>query len=453
MKALKQLTQGDGLRQRSLRGTALTFLNFGSAQAMRLLSNLILTRLLLPEAFGLMAIVQVVVVGLQMFSDTGVHTSIVRSDRGDDPRFLNTAWVVQILRSALVWLLVLASAPFLARFYEQSILTQLLPVAALTVLINGFRSTKMATANRHLTLGRVTMITLISQVIGILAMIVLAYVWRSVWALAVGVLVGDVVRVWLSHTKLPGENNRFQWDRSAFAELFDFGKFIFVSSIATFLVNSGDRAVLGKFVSLTELGVYNIGFFLATVPLVLTRQFVGKIILPLYVKLPPADSAENRRKVFMARGSVTGAMLVGSIVLGCLGQWIIRLLYTDEYLLAGPIMVLIAVAYMPLIITDAYNSLLLGAGKGRDYTILLISMALVQFALLLFGVQHFGLIAAILAPPIAVLLLYPLNAFLARRQGGWDPLHDGLFAGLALVGGALALWINDTALTQVLQGG
>ena len=69
-----------------------------------LASNLILTRLLFPEAFGLMALGSVVLVGLQMFSDAGIGPSIAQSPRGDDPEFLDTAWTAQVLRGVILWL-------------------------------------------------------------------------------------------------------------------------------------------------------------------------------------------------------------------------------------------------------------------------------------------------------------------------------------------------------------
>jgi hypothetical protein len=82
--------------------------------------NLILTRLLFPEAFGLMALVQVFLSGLQMFSDIGIQTSVIRSKRGEDPAFLDTAWTVQVLRGGLLWLGCLGIAGPAAAFYEEA---------------------------------------------------------------------------------------------------------------------------------------------------------------------------------------------------------------------------------------------------------------------------------------------------------------------------------------------
>lgn len=98
-----ELTGGKSLFRRALGGGAFVAGSYVFAQFARLLSNLVLTRLLYPEAFGVMALVMVVLVGLQMFSDVGIGPAISRSARGDDPDFLNTAWTLNVFRGAGLW--------------------------------------------------------------------------------------------------------------------------------------------------------------------------------------------------------------------------------------------------------------------------------------------------------------------------------------------------------------
>ena len=153
MSILKALN-GQALFDRALRGSAITALGYVASQGLRLASNLILARLLFPEAFGLMALVTVVLVGLAMFSDVGIGPAISRSPRGDDPAFLNTAWTMHVIRGVMLWLTALALAWPLAWFYEAPDLRNLLPVAGISLLIAGFNPTRIETANRHLLLGR-----------------------------------------------------------------------------------------------------------------------------------------------------------------------------------------------------------------------------------------------------------------------------------------------------------
>ena len=176
----------------------------GGQQFLRLASNLILTRLMFPEAFGLMALIQTFMVGLQMFSDIGIGPSIIQNRRGEDPDFLNTAWTIQIIRGTILWLLSCALAWPLARFYDEPQIFWLMPVVGLSALITGFRSTKNAVANRNMQLGLQTAIALASQAAGLVVMIVLAWMTSSVWSLVIGGLVsGSVFGVlfgWLANS-------------------------------------------------------------------------------------------------------------------------------------------------------------------------------------------------------------------------------------------------------------
>ncbi len=91
------------LRGLALRGSIWTLGGYGASQVLRLAGNLVLARLLFPEAFGLSALVGVFMVGLAMFSDVGIGPSVIRSHRGDDADFLNTAWTIQVIRGLVLW--------------------------------------------------------------------------------------------------------------------------------------------------------------------------------------------------------------------------------------------------------------------------------------------------------------------------------------------------------------
>ena len=449
---LTSVLQGDALKARATRGALLTIANFGAAQFLRLASNLILVRILFPEAFGLMALVQVVITALEMFSVTGVNPSIVQHKRGDEEAFLNTAWIVQIVRGLILWCFAFALAAPAAEFYDQPMLAQLIPVAGLSAVIGGFQSTNVASANRHLRLAKLTFVEIFSQFTGIVVMILVAWITESVWALLMSALVTSGMKTLLSHVYLPGIRNRIQWDSAAFWDIFHYGKYIFIGSIAGFLIKTGDRAILGKFVTLTELAVYNFGYFLATVPVMLSNAVGVKVLLPIYSRLSGTTKAHDIRQRTRARGVLVLGMLGFSIFSSLIGVWLVQLLYSPEYYLAGPIMVLIAIAYMPAIIIHSYGLRLLGEGNSRDMTVHSVAQAIVQTLILLVGVQYFGLMGAIVSTPLAVAIIYPLLAWQVSKHNGWEPKLDILFVAVIACGLALTLWVNDTAIDQVLQG-
>src|SRR5262249_5403479 len=175
--------------------------------------NLVLSRMLFPEAFGLAALVNILNQGLIMLSDVGLPTVIVQSERGDDLRFLNTAFTWQAARAAALWLAASACAVPMAIFYNEPELRQLIPFGALSVLFRGLRSTGYYTMRRRLNLAPLMLIEIASQVAAVIAMIAWAKIQPSVWALMGGAVVSSAVAVIGSHMLRVGYRNRFAWDR------------------------------------------------------------------------------------------------------------------------------------------------------------------------------------------------------------------------------------------------
>ncbi|MDJ0629448.1 MAG: oligosaccharide flippase family protein [Rhodobacter sp.] len=435
-----------GLISRVARGSAWIALGYLTSQALRLGANLILTRLLFPEAFGLMALVTVFIVGLSMFSDIGIGPSISQSKRGDDPDFLNTAWTIQVIRGFGLWLVSCALAWPAAQFYAEPLLAILLPLAGLAMVVSGFDTTRIETAHRHLLLGRVTGLDLISQIIGIVAMIALAIAFQSVFALVAGNLVGVAARLILMHHHLPGAPNRFRWERAAARELLHFGKWIFASTAFGFCSSQGDKAILGKFLTLSMLGIYNIGFFLASFPIQLGYALTGRILIPIYRESPVGASRDDRTRVRKMRFVLTGTLLGLVLFMAFLGPFLVALLYDARYAPAGAIVAAIACIQIPQIIGMSYDQAALAAGDSKGFCLLSCARAVIQLSLLLAGTMTYGLVGAMVGMGIAALAVHPLIIWLAVRHRVWDMQHDLVFAVMGGSLGGLALWLNLDAI-------
>ncbi|WP_420014280.1 oligosaccharide flippase family protein [Sulfitobacter sediminis] len=436
MARISQVMGGNRLMARVARSASWIILGYGASQAIRLASNLILTRLLFPEAFGLMALISVVTVGLTLFSDVGIAPSIAQSKRGDDPDFLNTAWTIQVMRGAALWVVACVLAYPVALFYAQPDLATYLPIAALSLLIAGFNPTRIETAHRHLLMGRLTVLDLISQVIGIAVMIVLAILMQSVAALVIGGVCGAVAKLALTHFYLPGDANRFRWERPAVKELITFGKWIFLSTVFWFFASQGDKAILGKFLSLKTLGIYNIGFFLASFPLLLGQNVTSRVMIPVYRE--GAAPARLARLRYGISGGVIGLLVLMALA----GPWLVDLLYDPRYLSAGGIVVLLGVGLIPQVIGMTYDQAALAAGDSRRFFIYNAVRSSLQVALLLTGVVLAGLTGAIVGMSLSMVLAHVVLIWLARAHGVWDGRHDALFAVLGCGAAALALWLH-----------
>lgn len=450
---LSRLRSNGGLMYRALLSSAFTVAGFGATQAIRLAGNLILTRLLFPEAFGMMALVSVVIVGLSMFSDTGTGVSIMQSKRGDDPVFLNTAWTIQIVRGVILWCAALALAWPVSVFYGEPDIVWYLPVMALSLVIAGFQSTRLQTAHRHLQAGRVTLIEIATQTAGVVAAILLALWLQSAWALVLSVLVGSVVNLVLVKLFLPGHPNRIHWNAAAARELIHFGKWIFLGTVCGFIFVQADRVIVGRYLPLDEFGLYNISVFLATFPFNLGAAVFGRLLIPVYRDSPPSASPANRARVRKMRMGALGALTVLVAMLAYGGPWLVEVMYDARYHDAAGIVVLMAILQMPTLIMLSCDHAALAAGDSRRYAGFTVVRAALMVTFLLIGLEWGGLEGALVGQGLAALAVYPVLIWLLRPHGAWDPVVDAVFLAIGAVICLTAWQFNAEAIATLATMG
>ncbi len=389
------------LKKLAIRGTIWTIAGYGAGQILRFGSNLVLTRLLFPELFGLMALVYVFITGLHLFSDIGIGTSIVQNKRGDDPAFLNTAWTLQILRGGVLWLGCCLIALPVAMFYKEPQLSWLLPVVGLNTVIAGFNSTALFTLNRHLSVKQLAIFELLGQVISIAVTLVWAYFNKSIWALLVGGFVSSLFQLIWSHRLNTGTSNRLAWDKEATKELIGFGKWIFISTALTFLSMNSDRLILGKFFTLELLGVYGIAYTLADIPRQVVAAVSGKVIFPAYSKFAELPRELFREKIQRSRQPILLATAVGLAVLVGLGDFAVTVLYDNRYANAAWMLPLIALGAWPAILLNTIDTALFALGKpnyvayGCFFSFLLLAIGIPV------GFSLFGDVGAVMAVPLS----------------------------------------------------
>jgi O-antigen/teichoic acid export membrane protein len=334
------------LRERVLRAGGWSFAGYGLSQAIRLASNLIMTRLLAPEMFGVMAIAVMVVTILHLLSDIGLHPAIVQSRRGEDPRFLDTAFVVQVARGALLWFVALIASGVLhlagaaqllpaGSAYADPVLPLLVAVTSGSALILGFQSTRIALAHRNFDQRLFIRIELSAQLIGFAVTFALALATHSVWALACGWLVAAAAQVAFSHAWTRGPANRLRVDRDALSELLSYGRWVFVSSAIYVLASNGDRLMLAALMPSGILGLYAIAFlFVAAVEGGATRLF-SAVSMPALSEIARTQPERLREAYYRLRLPGDIALLFASGFLFAVGPVLIALLYDQRYAGAG----------------------------------------------------------------------------------------------------------------------
>lgn len=390
-----------------------------------MVSNLVLTHLLAPEYFGLMAIVNVFMIGLAMFSDIGIGLSIIQNERGNDRDFLDTAWTLQVIRGFGLWICcVLAAWPF-SVFYNQPLLLWIIPIAGMATLISGFNSTAVFSVNRNLALGRLTAIEVISQALSILLMLSFALVYPTVWVLVAGALFSALVKMMFTHKWLAESPDRFSWDRQAIKSIIKYGKWIFLSTLLSFFVNSSGSLILGKFVSMNELGLFTVGATLAKIIEQIYQQIAGKVIFPLYVHIKHLPLDQIKKRVFKIRLGIMAAFLPPLWIMTIFGQKIVDLLFDPRYHGAGWVFQIFSIGALPMVISGI-GPFYLALGDSQ----IMFKLSLYKFVcfslLIVLGWWFYGTAGMICGIALFTFPVYLSDVYVQRRHSIWIAKLDVL---------------------------
>jgi O-antigen/teichoic acid export membrane protein len=425
------------LRSRVVSASTWTLLGIGSSRMLSMANNLILTRLLFPEAFGLMTLVTVVTIGVQLFSDIGLRATVLTHERGDDPEFLDTTWVLQILRGALLWLVVVALAWPAASFYQEPLLRWMLPVAGLAALVNGFGSTAGYTLARRVTPQRAIVLGLIVQFVTLLLTIGLALVWKSVWVLVGATVLSAVLGTIGSYRLIPERKHRFRVNREDARSIYRFGRWILFSTAITFFLTQGDRLVLGKLLTKEMLGVYSVAFVLSETALQLASRLSFNVLHPVFSEIRHDPGPAMRSKIFRLRGTLLVTVLPIVWILAVFGESLVGLLYDGRYADAGWMAQILALGAVGRLVAITSDRQILAVGDSFGYLLLQVARVVLLVACAFVGYRWDGFRGLLFGVAAARNLEYLPLALLLRRHGSWLPgLDAAAFLSSAAVIGA-----------------
>lgn len=401
-----------------------------ASQVLRLGSNLIMTRLLVPEMFGTMALANVLLVGLGLLSDLGLRQNIVQSKRGHDPVFLNTIWTLQILRGGLIWAAAIGMALALYLFgradwlpvssvYAEPLLPYIIAILSINALINGFESTKLAMASRNLALGKLTLIDLLSQAASLAFMVAWVLVDRSIWAMVAGSLLNSLLRVLLGNLFLPGEGNRLHWDQATFHEILSFGKWIFATSILGFLAANGDRLILGGLIDAKTLGMYSIAFFMVSALKDVFAKIIGNVAFPALSEVARERPAMLKQTYYKFRGPLDIVTLLAAGILFSAGHLLVDALYDHRYAAAGHMLEILCIALFEVRYSVA-GQCFVALGKPKLLIPIIGIQVIALYGLMPIAFSWHGLDGALWIAGGSVLFTLPMTFYLKIKFGLFD---------------------------------
>ena len=422
------------LRQRALRAGVWTVASYGVELSTRLLTNLVMTRLLFPDAFGVVAAATALIVGLQLLSDFGVRAVIIQSPHGEDSEFLRSAWTFQFSRGVFLWLVLTIACALLSLSTVHSVLAAAsvfanpsFPAVAgmlgLSLILSGIKSTTIPLNIRKLNFRPIVFLDLAARLIPIPVMIAGAYAFPSVWSMVAGSLLGSLLRALLSHVIIPGPRMKLTWRNEHIKEIVAFGKWINLSSVATFVGSQSDVIILGVLLPSPVLGIYYIAKTLSDAIESLLERLNSTMTLPVLGEVIRINPENLKDRYYRFRMPIELVAAGSAGFLFAAGGLMVSVLYDQRYSEAGLMLQILSfglLIYPFQLIRSAFTAI----GKANIVAWVSVLQAVSLVICLSLGYRVYGPLGAIAG--VAGSRLFPslVMLILAQRTNWISPWKE-----------------------------
>lgn len=452
---MMRLLRSDAIEHLAVRGSVWSITGYLIMQGMRLAANLILARILMPEAFGAVSLVWVISLGLSRLSDFGMSQNVMQAKR-EDASFLNTIWTFEVARGISMWLLLCLLAAPIAHFYHQPQLVVLLPVGGLSLVLSGLTSTKADMAKRQLMLGKLTLIEVGDQLLTSIVMVIWVLIYPSIWALVISPVLCQLIQVTLTHLILPGSANSFQWDRTAFAEMLQFGKWMFVITTLVFIAARIDQLILGRLTTPDAFGVYAVASAVAMLPHTIILRLANQIMFPAVTRFARERSLDAMRdSIVRSRRAFLSLGLIMILALYLFSVPFFSLLYDARYASAGTIARDLSWFIWTVMLQVSVDRVLLALGGAKETTLVYGLRLLAMMVFTLIGYQLSTMQGFIIGLAVGTLIAGIAAHIMLRRHGlmliGQDLLYSAVLVAAVVI---QSLWGAEpnTPISLALDG-
>lgn len=445
-----------GFRAKIFKSTQLSTLRFLSDVGLRLVSTVVLTRLLAPEIYGIFAVVLLYMYLLELFSDVGLRSLILTKENEVGDGFLRSCWSISILRGLLIALFSVGVAGAISLLQGQGAFAAespyTAPVLPLAIVALGgatflvsFQSPMAFVYERDMKFERVTFVYVATNIVGLVTTIALAYYLRSIWALVLGQAIKSLTQVVLSFVFFPGPAMRFDLNRKDLGLVIDRGKWIIGHSVLYALSTSADRLVLGFVMTSSTFGFYFIARQLVDIVARFLNSIDAQMGLQVFTHLQKTTTKEFRRNYYRYRFffDLMAGLTVGAGFI--LAPLLVEIVYDDRYAGVAPILQILIWGMLligPILLRSAF----MAERLFRQATMLgLLSTVTIWVGL---GIAVFVFDSVPLALTVVALHRLP-EAMVVTILGGdrdwvviWREFISFVFCGVGLIlgWGLLSLW-------------
>lgn len=416
----------DDLRKKTISGFIYKFLERIGAKGVSIVVSILLARLILPEEYGLIALVYIFIIICDVFVSYGFGSSLIANKDSDDTDF-STCFFFGLFCSLLLYVAIYFAAPIIAGFYSNynyDMLIMVLRVMALRIPIAAINTTQHAYVAKHLMFKKFFYATLIGTVVSGIIAVVMAFYGFGVWAL-VEQYIGNVCLDTICLFVIVNWRPKFLFSAKRLKIIYSYGWKILAVGLIDKLYSQSRSLVIGKMFSPNSLAFYSKGQMFPSSMMEVVEQTISGVVFPA-LSLCNDDRKEMRSAT--RRIIKTSSYLMFPVVCGIAltGKEMILLLLTDKWIGAVPFLYIACLAYILRPIQLVNDSLIKASGRSDLLLKLNILKKGIGIILLITSI-HFGVIGIAFSYALTNIIATIINIFPNRKlidYGYIDQLKD-----------------------------
>lgn len=403
---------GMGYKKTAAKGVSwITFLRI-LTRGMTFVKFAILGRLLTPLEFGYFGIASLVLSFLEILTETGINIFLVQQ-KGEIREYVNSAWVVSIIRGAVISLVIVISAPIVTAFFSAPDAYSLILLISLVPLIRGFINPAIITFQKELMFGKEFQIRTLLFFIDTVVTIALALITKSASSFVFGLIASAFIEVLLSYLlikpwpKLVFEANKVK-------HIISRGWWVTITGIFSYFADNGDNIAVGRILGSSPLGIYQMAYKFSTLPISEITNVVNQVIFPVYSKF-----SDDKKRLSNAFLKVTILSSIVSLLLGLLiflfADVIVNIVLGDQWTAAIPAIRILSIYGILRTIFGNFAPLFLSVHR-QDYVAKMTFFRTLALAVLIIPlVNMYGMVGAGVAMLISIIIEVPVILFFARK--------------------------------------
>ena len=293
-----------GYKTQAFKGVSWLGLLRGSTRVLTFLRLAVLARILTPTQFGVFGIASLMLSFLEIITETGINIFLIQ-EKKDIREYLNSAWAVSIIRGFLIAFILLASAPFIANFFNSEESIHVIYLIALVPMIRAFINPSIVYIHKNIQFQKEFYLRFTLFAVDSSVAVVAAFITRDAASFAYGLIVSAFLEVFFSFLFFK-PRPRFTFEVEKVRHIIKRGWWVTLTGLFSYFADNGDNLAVGKIMGTGPLGLYQVAYRLSTLPITEITDVVNKVVFPVYSKF-----SEDRDRLMKAFTKVT---LLSSVV-------------------------------------------------------------------------------------------------------------------------------------------